>query len=246
MSRSIESSSITPGTVYCIAKNYPEHAREMLLWEESPQQFVPPAEHLEPIVFIKPPSAVETGGITQIPEFEGKPLSENMHFEAEIVLLIGMDCDDCPEEDAIKAVKGYGAGLDMTLRDVQLEAKKQGDPWLKSKGFKKSALISDFVLRNEAGSWQDLEIFLDCNGKRVQHGYFSDAIFSPPFLVHYLSALYGLRKGDLIFTGTPAGVGRVAAGDMLEARLCKRSSFENESYELTALTATVLQGMSRH
>ncbi|MGB0130434.1 fumarylacetoacetate hydrolase family protein [Chlorobium sp.] len=235
----IDVSSIAPGTIYCIAKNYRDHAREMQLWEE-PREGNSPEER-EPVVFLKPPSALETGGITMIPVFEGRPLSENLHYEAEIVLLMGADCDECTEEEAMKAVKGYGVGLDMTLRDVQLEAKKQGNPWLKSKGFRKSALVSDFVQRSEAGSWRDLELFLDCNGKRVQHGSFDETVFSPPFLVHYLSSVYGLRRGDLIFTGTPAGVGRVVAGDVLEAKLCKRSSLENESYELAALRVSVLQ-----
>ncbi len=239
MTSLIDASSIAPGTIYCIAKNYRDHAREMKLWEEPREEKA--LEEQEPVVFLKPPSALETGGITMIPRFEGHPLSENLHYEAEVVLLIGMDCDDCSEEEAMKAVKGYGVGLDMTLRDVQLEAKKQGNPWLKSKGFRKSALVSDFVQRSEAGSWRDIELFLDCNGKRVQHGSLDETIFSPPFLLHYLSSVYGLRKGDMIFTGTPAGVGRVVAGDVLEARLCKRSSLENDSYELTGLRVSVVQ-----
>jgi fumarylpyruvate hydrolase len=239
MTALIDSSSIIPGTVYCIAKNYPDHAREMMLWEEDPQQFT--AKEQEPIVFIKPPSSVETGGITMIPEFDGRPLSENLHYEAEIVIVIGTDCDGCVEEEALKMVKGYAVGLDMTLRDVQLEAKKQGNPWLKSKGFRHSALISSIVPRAAAGSWQDLELVLDCNGKRVQHGSLSGTVFSPPFLVHYLSNMYGLRKGDLIFTGTPAGVGRVVPGDRLEAGLCKRSSLQDNLSELVSLGVSVLQ-----
>lgn len=239
MTQLIDASSIVPGTVYCIAKNYPDHAREMQLWEERREE--PSVEDREPVVFLKPPSAVETGGITMIPSFGGHPLSENLHYEAEVVLLVGMDCDDCTEEEALRTIRGYAVGLDMTLRDVQLEAKKQGNPWLKSKGFRKSALISDFVSRSDAGSWQDLELFLDCNGRRVQHGCLSETVFSPPFLVHYLSCIYGLRKGDLIFTGTPSGVGRVLPGDVLEARLCKRSSLQDDSYELAALRVSVVQ-----
>ncbi|MBM3163086.1 MAG: fumarylacetoacetate hydrolase family protein [Chlorobi bacterium] len=242
MPQRIDASSIVSGTVYCIAKNYPDHAREMRLWEDRQQE--PSPEEREPVVFLKPPTAVETGGITMIPSFEGRPVSENLHYEAEIVLLVGSDCDECCEQEAMKAIRGYAVGLDMTLRDVQLEAKKQGNPWLKSKGFKKSALVSDFVLRSDAGSWQDLELFLDCNGKQVQHGCLSGTIFPPPFLVHYLSSLYGLRKGDLIFTGTPAGVGRVLPGDILEAKLCKRSSIEDASYELATLRASVVQECS--
>jgi 2-keto-4-pentenoate hydratase/2-oxohepta-3-ene-1,7-dioic acid hydratase in catechol pathway len=239
MMQLIDASSIVPGTVYCIAKNYPDHAREMQLWEDRQQE--PSADENEPVIFIKPPSAVETGGITMVPSFEGRPLSENLHYEGEIVLLVGSDCDDCSEDEAFKAIRGYAVGLDMTLRDVQLEAKKQGNPWLKSKGFRKSALVSDFVPRSEAGSWQDLELFLECNGRLVQHGSLAGTVFSPPFLVHYLSCVYGLRKGDLIFTGTPAGVGRVVPGDILQARLCKRSSLQDDSYELASLRVSVLQ-----
>jgi len=239
MSTLIDPSSITFGTVYCIAKNYPDHAREMMLWEEHPQQ--KDAEEQEPVVFIKPPSSIETGGITMIPRFDGHPLSDNMHYEAEIVLVIGSDCDCCSEEKALQAVRGYAIGLDMTLRDVQLDAKKKGNPWLKSKGFRRSAQLSGIVPRSEAGSWQDLEFFLDCNGRRVQHGVLSETVFSPPYLVHYLSCLYTLRKGDLIFTGTPAGVGRVVPGDRLEAALCKRSALQDDSSELARLRVSILQ-----
>lgn len=239
MKQLIDASSIAPGTVYCIAKNYPEHAREMRLWEDCRQESS--NEEPEPVVFLKPPSAVETGGITMIPSFDGRPLSENLHYEAEVVLLIGTDCDACSGEEAIKAIKGYAVGLDMTLRDVQLEAKKQGDPWLKGKGFRKSAPISDFIPRSEAGSWKDLELLLDRNGRRVQQGSLSETVFSPPFLVRYLSSVYGLRKGDLVFTGTPAGVGRALPGDMLDAKLCKRSSIDEESYELATLKVSVLK-----
>jgi 2-keto-4-pentenoate hydratase/2-oxohepta-3-ene-1,7-dioic acid hydratase in catechol pathway len=107
----------------------------------------------------------------------------------------------------------------MTLRDVQLKAKKAGNPWLKSKGFRHSALISDFVPREAVKEWEALEISLLLNGREVQRSSVSRMIFPPSRLVHYLSYLYGLRKGDLIFTGTPAGVGSVETGDTLEASL---------------------------
>ena len=210
--------TIVPGAIYCVGKNYREHAREMQLLEGA-KAGAHIEEEGEPIIFMKPPTALDTEGVIAVPEFQGRPLSANMHYEAEIVLLIGKSCDGCSIEEAPNYIAGFGAGLDMTLRDVQLAAKKAGNPWLKSKGFRKSALISDVVPFNDAVFPKNLEISLELNGSQVQLGNVSEMLHTPAALIHYLSYLYGLRRGDLIFTGTPAGVGRVSSGDTLKAVL---------------------------
>ncbi|MBV5327810.1 MAG: fumarylacetoacetate hydrolase family protein [Chlorobium sp.] len=239
MPQHIDPSSVTTGTVFCVAKNYPEHAREMLLWDDPTTEGTPLPDE-EPVIFLKPASSISTDGITGIPSFNGKPVSGNLHYEAELILLIGRDCENCSLHEALQAVKGYGIGLDMTLRDVQLAAKKEGNPWLKSKGFRNSALISEIIPRAEAGNWQDLEFILEHNGKRVQHGKAASMIFSPIYLVHYLSYLYGLRRGDLVFTGTPSGVGRVVPGDHLKATLFHREILSDTDAAMLALKACVI------
>lgn len=231
--------TILPGAIYCVGKNYREHAREMQQLEGAIAGILQEDDD-EPIIFMKPPTALETEGVIAIPEFQGRPLSANMHYEAEIVLLIGKSCDGCSIEEATNYIAGFGAGLDMTLRDVQLAAKKAGNPWLKSKGFRKSALISDFVPFNDTVFPQNVEISLELNGSQVQHGNVSEMVHTPAALVHYLSYLYGLRRGDLIFTGTPAGVGKVSPGDTLKAMLSMHGNGDQSPRELVSLQARVI------
>ena len=231
--------TITPGAIYCVGKNYPEHAREMQLLEgSSSKALLEPA--VEPIIFMKPPTALETEGVIAFPRFQGSPLSSYMHYEAEIVLLVGRSTDGCSIEEAPQYIGGFGAGLDMTLRDVQLAAKKAGNPWLKSKGFRKSALISDIISFNDSLYPDDLEISLELNGVKVQEGLLMEMLHSPAMLIHYLSYLHGLRRGDLIFTGTPAGVGKVSSGDTLKAMLSIPESGDQSRRELVYLQARVI------
>jgi len=231
--------TIVPGAIYCVGKNYREHAREMQLLEGA-KAGAHIEEEGEPIIFMKPPTALDTEGVIAVPEFQGRPLSSNMHYEAEIVLLIGKSCDGCSIEEAPNYIAGFGAGLDMTLRDVQLAAKKAGNPWLKSKGFRKSALISDVVPFNDDVFPKNLEISLELNGSQVQLGNVSEMLHTPAALIHYLSYLYGLRRGDLIFTGTPAGVGRVSSGDTLKAVLSMPENSTQRHRELVSLQARVI------
>ncbi len=231
--------TIAPGAIYCVGKNYHEHAREMQLLEGATSKAGP--EHdIEPIIFMKPPTAIETEGVISMPMFQGRPLSANMHYEAEIILLVGKSSDGCSIEEAPQYIRGFGAGLDMTLRDVQLAAKKSGNPWLKSKGFRKSALISDIIPFNDPLFPEDLEISLELNGSRVQQGLVTEMRHSPAMLIHYLSYLYGLRPGDLIFTGTPAGVGKVSSGDTLKAMLSIPGNGDQSRRELVHLLARVI------
>ena len=205
-------------SIFCVGKNYPDHAREMATWEvwESTSD---ESHESEPIIFMKPGSALSRNGTTSIPRFNGKPLSSNLHYEGELVLLVGRNASEVSLDEAPACIAGYATGLDMTLRDVQLEAKNTGFPWLKSKGFRNSALISEFISPDAAGPWCELSISLHLNGEVRQHSPVSAMTFSPGYLVHYLSYIYGLRAGDLIFTGTPAGVGSVRPGDRLEVSL---------------------------
>jgi len=208
----------------------------MASWE--PDKPAPRPEE-EPIIFMKPATALSIDGCTSIPRFEGRPVSTNLHYEGELVLLVGADADNVALADAPAFIGGYGAGLDMTLRDVQLEAKKAGNPWLKSKGFRQSALVSEFITPESAGPWEELAISLQLNGKRVQHSKVSKMSFSPAYLVHYLSYIYGLRAGDLIFTGTPAGVGSVLPGDRLDVSLETVGDGDSQAISLVTLQATV-------
>jgi fumarylpyruvate hydrolase len=210
--------SITPGAIFCVGKNYLEHTRELRLLEgiENGSADIVPAE---PWIFMKPPGALAKDNLTSIPSFDGSPLSTEMHYEVELVLLIDAKSDGCSFEEATGFIRGFGVGLDMTLRDVQLAAKKAGEPWLKSKGFKNSALVSDFVPFDEVNFPEKMEISLELNGTVVQRGRVADMLYSPVRLVHYLSYIYGLCPGDIVFTGTPAGVGRVVPGDFLTATL---------------------------
>ncbi|HHE32225.1 MAG TPA: FAA hydrolase family protein [Chlorobaculum parvum] len=207
-----------PRSIFCVGKNYPDHAREMATWEAW-ETATEETHESEPIIFMKPGSALSADGTTSIPRFDGKPISSNLHYESELVLLIGRDACEVPIDKAASCIAGYGAGLDMTLRDVQLEAKNAGYPWLKSKGFRNSALISKFISPDDAGAWRELSVTLQLNGEVRQHAPVSAMTFSPGYLVYYLSYICGLSAGDLIFTGTPAGVGSVQPGDQLEVSL---------------------------
>jgi fumarylpyruvate hydrolase len=223
-------------SIYCVGKNYPDHAREMASWElDKPE----PLHEEEPIIFMKPGTALSADDCTSIPRFEGRPVSANLHYEGELVLLVGADADCVELADAPALIAGYAAGLDMTLRDVQLEAKKAGNPWLKCKGFRQSALVSEFITPESAGPWEELAISLRLNGEQKQHSKVSKMSFSPAYLVHYLSYIYGLRSGDLIFTGTPAGVGSVRPGDRLDVSLETGGNGNSPAKTLVSLQATV-------
>jgi len=225
----------SPRSIYCVGKNYPDHAREMASWE--PEKPAPLPEE-EPIIFMKPGTALSMDSNTSIPQFEGRAVSASLHYEGELVLLVGANVDCVELADAPACIAGYAAGLDMTLRDVQLEAKKAGNPWLKCKGFRRSALVSEFIAPDSTGAWEELAISLRLNGEPKQYSKVSKMSFSPAFLVHYLSYIYGLRAGDMIFTGTPAGVGSVRPGDQLDVSL-ETEGGESQPLTLVSLQATV-------
>ncbi len=190
--------------IFCVGKNYADHAKEM-------GGSVPN----EPIIFLKPNSSViDDGGVIIIP-----PVSSNVHHETELVVLIGKRGKHIPRGEALSYVAGYGVGLDMTMRDKQTEAKKSGNPWTVSKGFDTSAPISPFVEAALVPDPHRLNIRLSVNGTVRQNASTGSMIFTIPVLIEYLSSLFTLEEGDLIFTGTPEGVAQVVSGDRLVASI---------------------------
>lgn len=192
------------GKILCVGRNYAKHAREMNA--ETPDT---------PVVFIKPASAIiETGDDVIVP-----PISKQVHHEVEMVVVIGKKCKQIPTSVALEYVAGYGVGLDMTLRDIQADAKKQGLPWSIAKGFDTSAPVSTFTEKERISDPHNLDISLRVNGQIRQKSNTKDMIFRIDYVVSYLSSIFRLEPGDLIFTGTPDGVGTVVPGDILEAEL---------------------------
>jgi fumarylpyruvate hydrolase len=187
--------------IYCVGRNYAEHAREM--------GHDPSRE--PPFFFYKPADAVLTGGA----DFPYPGQSSDVHHEIELVAALQSGGDNIAEADALGHVFGYGVGLDMTRRDLQGEAKKMGRPWDTGKGFEFSAPCSALTRASKLGHPSKGRIWLDVNGETKQQGDLADLIWSIPEMIAYLSTLFTLRAGDLIMTGTPAGVGPVKRGDVL-------------------------------
>ena len=195
-----------PGKVLCIGRNYAKHAAEM-------QSDVPET----PMVFLKPATAlVGSGGSVVLPD-----MTEEVHHEVELVVLIGKKCKAITEADALSYVAGYAAGLDMTARDLQAAAKKKGHPWSVAKGFDTFAPVGAFVAADDVGDVQDLAIELYVNGDMRQQGTTRDMIFPVAQLIAYCSSIFTLEPGDLLYTGTPEGVRPVHPGDELIARLSR-------------------------
>ncbi len=191
---------ITVGKIVCVGRNYAEHAKE--LGNEVPEK---------PVVFLKPASALIHSGERIIhPTF-----SKDMHHEVELVLLVGKTIKNAGRTEAENAIIGYGVGLDMTLRDIQNELKKKGHPWTIAKCFDTSAVVSEFVLKTEHKRTLEEEICLSVNGQLRQREKLNNMLFHPAEIVEYISSLMALEEGDLVFTGTPAGVGKVKVGDKL-------------------------------
>jgi 2-keto-4-pentenoate hydratase/2-oxohepta-3-ene-1,7-dioic acid hydratase in catechol pathway len=205
---------IRVGKIMCLGRNYREHAKEM-------KAGVP----TEPMVFLKPATAmIGTGGRVRLPAF-----SRDVHHEVEIVVLISEGGRDIEPGQGMRHVGGYGIGLDLTARDVQAAAKKAGLPWTVAKGFDSSAPVSPIVPLHRIPDPDRLEFSLAVNGSVRQKGCSADMIFPVGAIVSYLSSVFTLEPGDLVFTGTPEGVGPIASGDRLHARLA----------ELVTLTVTV-------
>jgi fumarylpyruvate hydrolase len=191
--------------IFCVGRNYAEHAREMGSDpdREAPFFFSKPADTLVP-----------DGGVVPYPSH-----SSNLHFEAELVVALGSGGYRVDATRAQQMIFGYAAGLDMTLRDLQNDAKKGGRPWDMSKGFDHSAPCGALATVEEIGHPGRGRIALWQNGELRQQADLSDLIWPVPELLANLSQHVRLAAGDLIYTGTPAGVGPVAVGDRLEVRI---------------------------
>lgn len=190
--------------IVCVGRNYAKHAREM-------KSDIPTT----PMLFLKPPSAViHNHGHIIIP-----PISKDLHHEVEMTVLVGKAGINILPEKAMEHIAGYGIGLDMTLRDVQSEAKSKGNPWAVAKGFNTSAPLSDFVPASSIKDPHALRVELTVNGALRQSGSTSDFIFRLDRLLSTISQYFALEPGDVVYTGTPEGVGQTVPGDTLLARL---------------------------
>lgn len=184
--------------IFCVGRNYAEHAREMGHDDREP-----------PFFFSKPSDAMVAHGET-IPY---PPGTSNLHYEAELVVVLDKGGTNIAEADALSHVYGYACGNDLTRRDVQGVAKKAGRPWDMGKGFDRSAVIGPIHQVADVGHLDKGAIGLTVNGEVKQTGDLSEMIWSTPEVIAYLSGLVALAPGDLIMTGTPAGVGALSVGD---------------------------------
>jgi 2-keto-4-pentenoate hydratase/2-oxohepta-3-ene-1,7-dioic acid hydratase in catechol pathway len=213
--------TLTVQNVYCVGKNYIDHIKELDSHEIKSE--IPK----EPVIFLKPNTSVITNSKKiSIPEFKGKKISTDLQNEVELVVVIGKDGENITGTDACKYIAGYAVGIDFTLRDVQNEFKKKGLPWTLSKGFLASAPISSAVNANKIENAENLNISLKINGELKQNANTSQMIFKIGYVIQYISSVFGLKKGDLIFTGTPAGVTRLNPGDLIEAQIEKIGKLE--------------------
>jgi acylpyruvate hydrolase len=194
--------------ILAIGRNYAEHIAE--LNNERPE---------EPVIFTKPDTAIlRNNAPFYFPEF-----SSDIHYEVEIVLRICKEGKYIEEKFAHKYFDAIGVGIDFTARDLQQKAKEKGLPWAIAKGFNGSAPISDFFPKEEFGDLQNLNFSLEKNSQIVQEGNTSMMLFSFDYMISYLSKFFTLKKGDIIFTGTPKGVGPIRVGDQLEAFIENKS-----------------------
>ena len=196
--------------IICIGRNYVDHAKEL----NNP---VPS----RPVVFMKPPSALLIGNRPfYYPEF-----TKDLHYELEVVLKIGKNGRHVQQEFAADYFKEIALGIDFTARDLQSELKKKGHPWEIAKGFDHSAVISEFISIDRVNR-SAIEFQLKKNDEVVQKGNTKDMIFSFEDIIVYVSQYFKLQMGDLIYTGTPAGVGPIQIGDKLEGELFTKTSVE--------------------
>jgi fumarylpyruvate hydrolase len=194
--------------IYCVGRNYVEHAKEMGFTGREP-----------PFFFLKP-----TDALVVVPEGETgtmayPSLTKDFHHEIELVAAIGTGGKNIKAADARKHIFGYAVGLDMTRRDLQGDMKKQGRPWCIGKAFDQSAPIGPIVPAEQAGDVDNAEIWLQVNGKDRQRSSVAKLIWNIGEVIEHLSAAWELQPGDLVYTGTPEGVAAVVSGDTLVGRV---------------------------
>lgn len=193
--------------IICIGRNYIEHAKEMKA--EIPK---------EPVVFLKP----ETALIKNNQPFYYPDFSKDIHHEVELVIKISKPGKNIGIEFAERYYEEVGIGIDFTARDIQAKCKEKGLPWEKAKAFDGSAPVGEFISKQKLKDINNINFSLKINEKEVQKGNTKDLLFSFNHLISYVSNFFSLKTGDLIFTGTPEGVGPIKTGDRLQA------SIENE------------------
>ncbi len=191
--------------IYCVGRNYAAHAIEM---GGDP-------DREPPFFFQKNPDNVVVGGA----DFPYPDKSSDVHFEIEMLVALHKGGRDISLENAMNCVWGYGVGLDMTRRDLQGECKKMGRPWEIGKAFEQSAPCSELVPASQIGHPDNGAIWLDVNGERRQLGDLNQLIWKVPEMISYLSGLFELAPGDVIMSGTPAGVGPVEKGDVMHGHV---------------------------
>ncbi len=194
--------------IYCVGRNYAEHAQEMGHSGREP-----------PFFFMKPADAVVVCLPDRITGLPYPSLTTNLHHEIELVVAIGQGGKNIPVDDALRHIFGYAVGLDMTRRDLQNDMKKQGRPWCIGKGFDHSAPIGQITPASVVPDIAQADIGLQVNGAPRQHGQISQLIWNVAETIAQLSAAWELQAGDLIYTGTPAGVGAVVANDVLHGSI---------------------------
>ncbi len=199
--------------ILAIGRNYTEHIKE--LENEKPE---------EPVIFSKPDTALlKNNAPFYLPDF-----SNNIHYEVELILRIGREGKNIETKFAHKYYDGIGIGIDFTARDLQQKAKEKGLPWTLAKGFNGSAPVSEFLPLSDFPDLNNINFGLLLNGEERQKGNSSQMLFSFNEIISYISRFILLKKGDIIFTGTPEGVGKINAGDKLEAFIENKKLLEVE------------------
>ncbi len=187
--------------IFCIGRNYADHIKEL-------SNAIPDA----PVIFMKPDTAL----LKDSEPFYHPSFSDDIHYEVELVIRINRVGKKIQQEYAPKYYQEIGLGIDFTARDIQSIQKQKGLPWEIAKGFDGSAPIGSFIMLEKIKDIKNINFSLHINGIAVQHGNSNLMINSFDFMIHYISQYFTLKVGDLIFTGTPAGVGKVSIGDVLE------------------------------
>lgn len=196
--------TLAPSKIIGVGRNYDEHIREMHS-----------SRTKEPVLFLKPNSALhDIYKPIPIPKDLG-----SVHHEIELAVCIAKTCSKISADEAPEYTLGYGLALDLTLRDIQSKAKKEGLPWALAKGFDHSCPVSLFMYKDKIQNVDNLNLLLKVNGTVKQNGNTSNMLFKTGELIAYISRFFTLYEGDIILTGTPSGVGPIKEGDKLEASL---------------------------
>ena len=198
--------------IYCVGRNFADHAREMGAQAPASRE-----ARGQPVFFLKPADAI----VVDAADVPYPPGTTDLHHEVELVVALGADAPDgaLDRGRAAALVFGYGIGLDLTRRDLQAAAKAKGLPWDTGKAFDHAAPVSELVRAADVGDIATRTLTLQVNGQQRQHGAFGDLVWDVPDILAELAQLYALRAGDLVFMGTPAGVGPLLPGNRFRATL---------------------------